>query len=354
MKTDIATINDDFFERLLRSPFYSYLNDLKCGSANVGDSSISFKAKSNLNTESKLNLQGSQEKKYTNYNEDITMQNYDVKEIKKEPGAFQEPSNLERPNSKTNASVTPGHGTPGLQDGDYPGIKAVKKEIKKEPGASHEPSNLETPNSKADSSETLGHGTPGLQDAQYTEVKAVKFQDSAHPDSEFRKTDFVMMESSHKWDASNFEELFLGMGCDYSVVNYPRPSIEKPHDLFTQEMLGPLTLGERQATSMVRDAEESGLCSVCLEKEASRVLVMCGHLSTCNECVLQVSSCPICRAKITGVMPVSLPRRNLKPKTDFESKISGSFDVNSYFENLTISVGLEEDEALEETKTRTL
>ena len=264
---DLATINDEFFERLIKLPFFSYLNDLKCGSAKFDESLHSLSTNLKANSKSKTKLQLLQKEKNANYNEDITKQNHEVEAVKKEPGSLQESSYFGSSSSNANTSVTPPHSTPAFQDADY------------------------------------------------TRVKSVKILDSKVPNTHFNKNGFVMMMASR--DVDKFEELFLRISANAFAVSSPVSSPEKLNNLFMREVLGPLTIEERQATSMVRNTEESGLCSVCLEKEANQVLTMCGHLSTCYECVLQVSSCPICRARITGVMPVSLPRRYFKTKSDF-------------------------------------
>ncbi|XP_075262762.1 putative inhibitor of apoptosis isoform X3 [Convolutriloba macropyga] len=67
---------------------------------------------------------------------------------------------------------------------------------------------------------------------------------------------------------------------------------------------------ERVATTKLRTREEVSRCSVCLCNEANRLFVGCGHICTCQDCVLQVPSCPICRARITGVVPIELPARD--------------------------------------------
>jgi len=79
---------------------------------------------------------------------------------------------------------------------------------------------------------------------------------------------------------------------------------------FVQNTWSPLTLPERVATSKLRTRDELPRCSVCLCDEANRLFIGCGHVCTCESCVLMVSSCPMCRARITGVLPVELPARS--------------------------------------------
>ena len=40
-------------------------------------------------------------------------------------------------------------------------------------------------------------------------------------------------------------------------------------------------------------------CAVCLSCEKDTVFIPCGHYYTCNECSIQLKTCPICRATIT-------------------------------------------------------
>ena len=76
---------------------------------------------------------------------------------------------------------------------------------------------------------------------------------------------------------------------------------------FNRKILSNLTSKERLMTSNVMLSSEGQLgvtCSVCLEQAVECLFSNCGHACTCNECVMKVASCPICRSRIGGVLPV--------------------------------------------------
>ena len=48
----------------------------------------------------------------------------------------------------------------------------------------------------------------------------------------------------------------------------------------------------------IQNVKESRLCKICLDKEVSQVFLPCGHSICCNECVVGIQICPICRDNI--------------------------------------------------------
>ena len=48
----------------------------------------------------------------------------------------------------------------------------------------------------------------------------------------------------------------------------------------------------------IQKIEESRLCKICLDKEVSQVFLPCGHSICCNECVVGIQICPICRENV--------------------------------------------------------
>ncbi len=47
------------------------------------------------------------------------------------------------------------------------------------------------------------------------------------------------------------------------------------------------------------------LCKICLEIEVNRLFLPCRHLAVCDECVILLKSCHICRSRITSIVNVS-------------------------------------------------
>ena len=59
-----------------------------------------------------------------------------------------------------------------------------------------------------------------------------------------------------------------------------------------------LKIAEDQNTKLEKENQnikESRLCKICLDKEVSQVFLPCGHSICCNECVVGIQICPICR-----------------------------------------------------------
>jgi len=48
----------------------------------------------------------------------------------------------------------------------------------------------------------------------------------------------------------------------------------------------------------VQTLKQSLTCKLCMDKEVSQVLLPCGHVICCNQCVAKIQICPICRGEI--------------------------------------------------------
>ena len=48
----------------------------------------------------------------------------------------------------------------------------------------------------------------------------------------------------------------------------------------------------------IQNMKESRLCKICLDREVSQVFLPCGHSICCNQCVIGIKICPICRENI--------------------------------------------------------
>ena len=62
-----------------------------------------------------------------------------------------------------------------------------------------------------------------------------------------------------------------------------------------------LKIAEDQNSKLEKENQnikESRLCKICLDKEVSQVFLPCGHSICCNECVVGIQICPICRENI--------------------------------------------------------
>lgn len=42
------------------------------------------------------------------------------------------------------------------------------------------------------------------------------------------------------------------------------------------------------------------LCSVCLDENKTTIFVPCGHFCTCSSCSKQLTTCPLCRTRVTA------------------------------------------------------
>lgn len=47
-------------------------------------------------------------------------------------------------------------------------------------------------------------------------------------------------------------------------------------------------------------------CAICYDQPKCMVIIPCGHYHTCNDCTNKISSCPICRVRITNKINKSM------------------------------------------------
>ena len=50
------------------------------------------------------------------------------------------------------------------------------------------------------------------------------------------------------------------------------------------------------------DIYKDPICVVCMEQQCQIVLLPCGHLAVCHNCVLQLKMCPLCRKTIVAIL----------------------------------------------------
>ena len=48
-------------------------------------------------------------------------------------------------------------------------------------------------------------------------------------------------------------------------------------------------------------SDEAMACKICLTREKNILFLPCGHFVSCNGCVFQLKTCPVCRSNIHGV-----------------------------------------------------
>lgn len=48
------------------------------------------------------------------------------------------------------------------------------------------------------------------------------------------------------------------------------------------------------------------MCKVCMEEQFSVVFMPCNHMVTCTYCAVVLKTCPVCRAKITGLIKANM------------------------------------------------
>ncbi|XP_042196627.1 E3 ubiquitin-protein ligase XIAP [Callorhinchus milii] len=109
----------------------------------------------------------------------------------------------------------------------------------------------------------------------------------------------------------------LGMGFDRSLVKeLVKKKFQAMGDNYTsvQALVADLLIAEKGGTQDVEQGDkpnksismedqlkklkEEKCCKVCWERDVSIAFVPCGHVATCKECSVAVSSCPICCVKI--------------------------------------------------------
>lgn len=60
--------------------------------------------------------------------------------------------------------------------------------------------------------------------------------------------------------------------------------------------------GQEEIHKQIQQMRDERSCKICFEHEASVVFLPCGHLSSCTTCATALSSCPVCRAQIQGLV----------------------------------------------------
>ena len=73
------------------------------------------------------------------------------------------------------------------------------------------------------------------------------------------------------------------------------------------QYFGAMTEKYRSTTSrlfLTPDDQLDVTCSVCLEQPVECLFPNCGHACTCRTCVLKIPSCPMCRSRVCGVLPI--------------------------------------------------
>merc|ERR1712072_374187 len=86
-------------------------------------------------------------------------------------------------------------------------------------------------------------------------------------------------------------------------IGIEAPAATKTHGLQIPKVKGTAVsamLSAAEAPRPVCTIDESRLCVVCLTREKNILSVPCGHIAACATCHEPLSSCPLCRAGITG------------------------------------------------------
>ena len=61
---------------------------------------------------------------------------------------------------------------------------------------------------------------------------------------------------------------------------------------------------DRKLRDQIQEMKDERSCKICLDHEACVVFLPCGHLSSCTSCAPALTSCPVCRAKLQGLVRV--------------------------------------------------
>ena len=70
------------------------------------------------------------------------------------------------------------------------------------------------------------------------------------------------------------------------------------YNLFTSRKCKLLTRKSTQLSEENLKLKQERLCKICFDREATFVLIPCGHFVSCNLCSSSLSNCPICRSNI--------------------------------------------------------
>ncbi|NWX13950.1 BIR7B protein, partial [Aegotheles bennettii] len=84
-------------------------------------------------------------------------------------------------------------------------------------------------------------------------------------------------------------------GCDFLLRSRGREFVSSVQDSFS-------STSRMSTEEQLRRLQEERMCKVCMDRDVSVVFVPCGHLVACEECALNLRSCPICRSVIRGTV----------------------------------------------------
>lgn len=97
-------------------------------------------------------------------------------------------------------------------------------------------------------------------------------------------------------DAVHEEQRRIGGWDAQSLMRQSTPS---------QGSIPPTSVGsENEAERRIREIQNEQRCKICLDQESSCVFHPCNHLCACLDCGAMLTSCPICRQRISRILRV--------------------------------------------------
>jgi protein neuralized len=75
------------------------------------------------------------------------------------------------------------------------------------------------------------------------------------------------------------------------------------------DLAAPSVSSVQEAPAETSADDDSGLCTICLERMADSAVIPCGHMCGCNECLEEVRKsarpeCPMCRGPVSSILKI--------------------------------------------------
>ena len=105
---------------------------------------------------------------------------------------------------------------------------------------------------------------------------------------------------------------FIGIGIVVYLIrkHYKDWKLRRENERFLDEMRNARVERTAKRNQNVGATEEDNTCVICLTNAREVILLNCGHICVCAECVLNLPrpiTCPVCRQAVERYLPVYNP-----------------------------------------------
>ncbi|XP_054837585.1 baculoviral IAP repeat-containing protein 7 [Eublepharis macularius] len=178
-------------------------------------------------------------------------------------------------------------------------VNTIQESYLGTPASSEDPSN-EAEQDSSSSEDSLGN--LDLVSPELTSMMQTVLQMGFHQAlvSSLLQLRFQQMGASYPSLSDLVLDLLQAVQDQGSQAEETREPAQREPDLGSMRREAEPSEGESTSNveAQLRRLREERMCKVCMDKEVSIVLIPCGHLVVCAECVPNLRRCPICRGVI--------------------------------------------------------